>query len=607
MNWEAANAPKARKEARAYEGDNLSSPAREKRRSTETVEAALSRVSKAYTTSMECIGALNKTNRMLQKESAVSEENVAVLERVSNAARSTLTAILLDPLLVPHCPTLNQTMHDFAETGAPEWTSVKEKRPAPPVLSSAAHKTTIRELAYLSLVNFSDLLLSCCIYGSDRNQASILDRGVVRKVKTLVDKNKCCWVGESEKDTQILVVTALCDASNIDGSDPTLWLKLACAARGLEQIVCENNNTHTILQSKHRRLQRYALERGIQALPPNMPPNRTVLRALEELNSEPEPELYESIVVADTEEQPKITLELPRYSWSMLGRMLIRACREGSDFEVDSKHHGTERKRHSMQFGSPAISLRLSPMLVLPAKVLGRICQFLENRSIWRFEATCKALSVSIIAARVLIEKEKSETVDNERSVEKKTYREKAEEPKGRKTKETNPKTENDSSKNEKVQSHRTSKRLRSQLITSGKIADRESKRKSFDYCFLAATMSCTKAKHREDVKQFEKDGRVSKLLQSQDIPASSEARRTFRNTSSNPKDVNHKEARERLGDSSLSAFVEGRSSRQNSGPMDLLIKYLAHISINVEDVFSSEPGGTMVLASCVLSCKCEE
>jgi hypothetical protein len=37
---------------------------------------------------------------------------------------------------------------------------------------------------------------------------------------------------------------------------------------------------------------------------------------------------------------------------------------------------------------------------------------------------------------------------------------------------------------------------------------------------------------------------------------------------------------------------------------MALLQKFLGHVAIHVEEVFSSDPGGCMVLPSCLLSCK---
>jgi hypothetical protein len=636
MNWEAANAPKARSsEKRAQEGGHHEdseqlSPA--KRRSAETVEAALSRLSKAYTTSMECIGALNKTNRMLQKkETVVTDEALIVLERVSNAARSTLeTAILLDPLIVQtHVPTLNETMHNFSENDSERWGFVQEKRPVPPVLSSAAHKSTIRDLAYLALVNYSDLLQSCCLCVSSNNsnyQDTILDRGVVRKIKTLQDKNRCCWKGESHEHTQRLAVTALCDASNLDGSDPTLWLKLACASRGLERIVYETNPS-TILWSKHRRLQRHALELGSQALPPNMPPNRAVMRALQELQSEATPETYQQVLVSEAE-PVKLVLELPRYSWSMLGRMLVRACREGADFHAEPKHHqnstaNSRSSKKSIQFGSPAIEMHLSPMLVLPSRVLGRICLFLENSSIWRFEATCRALSVAIMSARASMEEEKATerpplsrndvaTISGqeaglpEKSDASKVKEEAPEDSLDKDDKGTKPKKEQEDDSKLPSIHHRSSQRLRSQQITSGKKAERSAKRTSFEYCFLAATLSCTREDHLESIKKLEGDESIHQLLHGQDASRSPSNRKGLsRIESSSPLDSIRQDARERLGDSSLSAFVE-RWSCRNSGPMDLMMNYLVHVAINVEDVFANDPGGTVVLTSCILSCEYE-
>ena len=647
MSWAAANAPKARSsiEKRAEEAGTTGVPTSpKKRRATETVEAALSRLSKAYTTSMECIGALNKTNQMLQKEAIVSDEQLAVLERVSNAARKSLeNGILLDPLVLMHVPTLNMTMQNFASgdegssLSMDRWESVKEKRPQPPTLSSAAHKSTIRELTYLALVNYADLLLSCCVFKMDdssqeekRRNISILDRGVVRKLHVLNDKNHNCWRGESHEDTQRLAVTALCDASNLDGSDPTLWLKLASASRGLENLVVKDDDPSTLV-TKYRRLQRYALERGSKALPPQMPPNRTVTRALNEINSEPEPESYRPSFVSDTETM-KLTFELPRYSWSMLGRFLTKACREGSDFQQPF-----HRQHHRSQFGSPAVELHLSPMLVLPARVLGRVCLFLENSSIWRFEATCRALSVSIMSARASMEKESgaekapptkpNNKADNERATDNlaestapatDTATTAVSEQGGTRADATvdvpNGTAEQEnlegfsetqtSRRNSRpnVPAHlcRTSKRLRSQQITSGKKSERSWKRKSFDYCFLASTLSTTRHQHQENMKTLPSALLAPRSAYRSDLLV---GRGNTRNDSNDSRDVHNREALERISGSSLPAFVELWNGR-NSGPLDLLTNYLIHVANNVEDVFASDPSGAVVLASCLLGCK---
>jgi hypothetical protein len=619
MTWEAANAPKARRERKL--DDDSSSPATpgQKRRATETVEAALSRLGKAYTTSMQCVGALNKTNHVLQNQGTVTDDAFAVLHRVSNAARSTLEgAILLDPLIIAHVPTANGVMHDLAsnDTNNEHWRMVNEKRPIPPLLSSAAHKSTVRQLAYLSLVNYADLLLSACpCGGSCHDKSTILDRGVVKTLKLLEDRKHCCWNGESRQDTLRLTLTALCDASNLDGSDPTLWLKLACAARQLERILAQDNPS-IILKSKYRRLQRYALERGSLALPPIMPPNRTIVRALKELQ-EPLPSEYPALV-ATVPSPVVLVLELPRYSWSMLGRLLVRACREGSDYAPSDSSKSqsssttttiTRWTSPSLQFGSPCIVLKLSPMFVLPSRVLGRICQFLENNAIWRFEATCRALSVSIIAARASMEQETGKIEEKKEAEESKDQQNMDEEGENTDEKDTGVprqdsqrETSGEEKRDGPSRTHRTSKRVLSQLITSGKIADRKSKRNSVEFCFLAATLSCTKEEHRDNIKKLMKEDKtIARLLEGGELSLTPNIRGS--SLLSDATKWHRNEARERICDSSLSTFAE-RWSNSNSGPMDLLVRYLGHVATNVEDVFSSDPGGSMVLTSCVLGCK---
>lgn len=149
---------------------------------------------------------------------------------------------------------------------------------------------------------------------------------------------------------------------------------------------------------------------------------------------------------------------------------------------------------------------------------------------------------------------------------------------------------------------HRTSKRVLSQLITSGKIADRKSKRNSVEFCFLAATLSCTKYEHRDNVKKLmREDKTIARLLEGGQLSLNPNIRGY--SLLSDATNRHRNEARERICDSSLSTFAERWSSR-NSGPMDMLVRYLGHVAINVEDVFSSDPGGSMVLTSCVLGCK---
>ena len=637
MNWEAANLPGGRRKRKAEDGnegdtgrefEHSASKESKSRRATETVESCLSRLAKAYNSSISCIGELKKSNDVFLKQPVFPENGIFILNRVANAGRTTLeSAILMDPLISEHTPTLkivmeglstNDSLPDDTGKQISRWGFVTEKRAIPPLLSSSAHKSTVRELAYLSLVNYADLLMSCCPCSSslpsgentERNDANILDKGVVPTLTALDSRKHCCWNEENFEDTRRLALTALCDASNLDGSDPSLWLKLACVARSIERapIAKERGTCELLSTLKYRRLQRYALERGVSALAPHIPPNRTVMRALEELSAEVLPDMYPPIV-APLPEKVDMRLEIPRYSWSALGRLLLRACREGSGYQAGMNPSRIGDHSGMDIYGSPSIVMGLSPMLVLPSKVLGCICQFLENCSIWKFEATCRAISVSLVAARASMEEER--VMINRGNIEGNNSRsEQQAQDASSLTLSTNdreidpPATTNNAvqsrptQKPEEATTHRSSKRLLSQLITSGKIAERKFRRTSVEYCFLATTLCTTKEKHRIAIQDF-----LVKVASEQKF-RNSRYRITSRIAFNESSDRHRKEAVERLADSSLLAFVE-RWSGCNSGPLDLLHRFLGHVAMNVEDVFSSDPGGPMVLTSCLLVCEC--
>jgi hypothetical protein len=160
---------------------------------------------------------------------------------------------------------------------------------------------------------------------------------------------------------------------------------------------------------------------------------------------------------------------------------------------------------------------------------------------------------------------------------------------------------ESETAATSKTENHRSSQRLRSQQITSGKKAERLGKRQSFEYCFLAATAGTTVDQHKAAVQEASSDENIRRLLVSHDHGRSSSNRRFFVGADSNSK---RREAQYSIGDSSLAAFVETWSN-VNSGPIDLIMKYLTHVAMNAEEVFASDPGGTVVLTSCILSCKC--
>jgi len=698
MSWEAANAPNLSAATGYHQNHDqqqyINGGDRHRISSSETIEAALSRLSRAYNNSIECIGAINKTNQMiLQRERMEREQNqqrlndeqgdmttkdsaLGIIERVSVAARITLeTAILLDPLILPYIPSLHQSMiemcyddycgldsTDTNSTQTSRWNIVKERRALPPTISSAAHKSTLIKLCYLSLVNYSDLLqISCCCNTTTASASKeILDRGIVPKLKSLQNQRQrvCCWKSEVPEATKRLAVAALCDASNLDATDPMVWLKLASTSRSLERIVAERDDS-TVERSHHRRLQRHALERGTVALPSHMPPNRTVTRALEEFRREPEPKEY--FLKRDGTNNTRIiskTVELTRYSWSMLGRIIIRACKGDESAAMESASQWEFSSTESL-FGSPVIVLKLSPMLVLPSKVLGKICQYLENTSIWNFEATCRALSVNIIAARasmeesdeVVIEKQKQQRQEeqhdnrNQSQKQKKQQLIKESSPvelvvddqrgltvglqdrgnsyKGHEHQQRDHSTSSDSmntgdkeaTKEKKIgtesstslpiparQSFRTSQRLRCQQISTGKKQDRAANRKSLNYCFVAATLSCTENKHDEIADRLQESNKFNYVLRGKENPLliSSQNDSSYQGASNEMLNTNFIEAKERISVASLPAFVKKWSSK-NSGPMDLLEGFLAHVALYTEDVFTSD-SHTTGLHSCIIS-----
>jgi hypothetical protein len=233
---------------------------------------------------------------------------------------------------------------------------------------STAHRKEIRKVSYLSLVNYADLLLCACHAPDAKNRKrDMLDRGAVPKLgvlemfSTMVtpeqdelrtnevsNSNNRLWSDESTERTVRLALAAYVDASELDPTDPTLWFKLACAARALGcQIHSSSPKSLRMFMGpprSHRCLERVALERGLVCLPRGVPPNRLLLHAWKEMENWDRGQTVEedfgcdSHVGMDTldeslpqeNDQPiELVLYLPKYSWATLGRILIRASREG--------------------------------------------------------------------------------------------------------------------------------------------------------------------------------------------------------------------------------------------------------------------------------------
>lgn len=301
------------------------------------------------------------------------EESKATLEKVAQSARTSLEqSLLLDPIimapiLLPNRTFKNiRTANDITEdipvqnmTSA--WYTIcnhsgEVSNMAQKQLSvskwkklSAAHKNTVKQIAYLSLVNYADLLLcgcSCCHSSS----GDMLDRKPVQSLEVLnlfqgqaTQQSKhcsgCLW-GETKEKTLRLALASYCDASELDPSDPTLWFKVACTARALGRVIDLNKSpSDTWRPTSYRSLERLALERGLNSLPKGVPPNRMLMRAWKEMEGWDKSmvsqisEESDSVMTEETINEPiKLVVHLPHNSWSTLGRILIRACKEGASY-----------------------------------------------------------------------------------------------------------------------------------------------------------------------------------------------------------------------------------------------------------------------------------
>jgi hypothetical protein len=216
---------------------------------------------------------------------------------------------------------------------------------------SAAHKSTVKQIAYLTLVNYADLLLCGCTCTSS-DSGDILDRRPIQSLEALKlfpdgaddlaqEHCKSCLWTESKEQTLRLALASYCDASELDPSDPTLWFKVACMARALGRVVESNKSaSSTSRPTSYRSLERLALERGLHSLPKGVPPNRMLTRAWREMErwdqsheSSQISEELDSVMTEESKNEPvKLVIHLPKYSWSTLGRILIRACKEGAGY-----------------------------------------------------------------------------------------------------------------------------------------------------------------------------------------------------------------------------------------------------------------------------------
>jgi hypothetical protein len=331
--------------------------------------------------------------------------------------------IFSDPMVLPSIKKLSKVLLEKGIISCCNHTVSHDKEMLR--LSSAAQKSTLQKLIYLTLVNYADLLTCTCTCGLDRcaaDQRSILAKGVVSLLAhfshdAFTTRDAACIWGETEEDTKRLALVSYCEAADLDGSDPILWLKIASTARQLGLMTTsmlpvelgEDQKTPT----KFARLERYALERGLTTLPSNLPPNRCLSRAYSEhLNyiknvtiSPPYLEMEASKVV--------IEANLPNFSWAALGRLLIRVCKEGGSLGERDIAPSPNHPKYIHLLGSPALKIYVSSILTIPQNVLGEICSYLTDNEeysgdLQNLENTCRTLSSAVASARTYSQRMKS-------------------------------------------------------------------------------------------------------------------------------------------------------------------------------------------------------
>lgn len=487
----------------SWQGANIRVAQRKRPRNAETVEATLHRLTNAYTVAMECMGLFHK-------------------ERNAPAARAALDAL------------------EKAVLSDPWIQATLQHQPIP--VRSAGHRQTVSQLAYLALLNYGDLLLAGLGQQNDSPSTAILDRGVVKPVQEMP-----LWVNRPVHETVQLAVQSYLDAVGVDGTDPTTWLKLACAARRLQDV-------------KYQRLVRYAVERAVSVRPRHLPPHALAVRALADLRAE---ESSNGLVMDPPAfEEPKVLLlQIPRNSWTALGRLLSKTARDSTTTNEQ-------------------LQLKLSPLLVLNASILTQVCNFLGTTS--ALEATCRAMSASVLAARTQLNRQRRRAS---------TAAAATPAPQLPSTPQpSTPQKEVTATEKQESVSKRVSKRVQSQIISSGKRTQRTLRRHSVEYCLLAATFGCTSS-----------DPAYRALLKA-GFSAMSTKQVTSNSNPASHQDSPTTTQATTTATMSLQDFV--LSCDVGITPLRCLFRFVANCSVEISTVVASDPGGALLVTSCLLDCK---
>jgi hypothetical protein len=337
------------------------------------------------------------------------------------------------------------------------------------------------------------------------------------------------------------------------------------------------------------------------ALPFNVPPNRLIQQAiLEWWKENDEVQIYsQEMIVTSPPVRQHIVIDVPRYSWSTLGRMLLRACKEGSLYNRTTSLLDEEKSLSLIL--SPNIQIKLSPLLALPTYILAKIVSYLPTNQLWRLDATCRAISASMISARVILENN-TKSVQLHTSIPSLSTNETALDPTApnespieavttiKLTHQTSDEAiSDDAGRGSEQQMKRKSKRVRSQMLTSGKRNERMHRRNSTDYCFLSSILGCTidDPIYVQSIQSYQPKWMVNDNCTNNmnDIMTT--------DIMTHPKTVsfsNDEDPMDQLNESSLYNFICQISTFQIC-PLSCMFRFIAHASIYTKHVFTNDVG----------------
>ena len=340
-------------------------------------EAIVARLTSTYNAAMICVNSLHRASmHMIQtslsssqdlSQSSKMEENRDILKSTAYAAREGFELILKDPVIASLAPGLfglltilrdtDLNRDDLSDEDRNEFhlwfllsktTTFHEGSPFcsstdPVVLAKNTTKNSIRDLCYLSLVNYADLLTCCSPY---KNKDILPYKVSVHSVPQFqVDT---CWNDLTCENKYIheaimrkLVLIAYLDATAIDNSDPTLWLRTASACQSLSSTldsmievagsICIDSRIELMYEriALLWRLEKYCLECGYLCLSKGFPVNRSVQSALDNFRKR---SLMRTEVVKYNDDifmRSEKLLKMSRCSFVSMGLSIIESCHDG--------------------------------------------------------------------------------------------------------------------------------------------------------------------------------------------------------------------------------------------------------------------------------------